>query len=108
MNVAQQLTRLRALCPGAELWEGAGTPMVFLPGLRVESRGAVHQVDALLSPTGADGYETRLYFSKQLPANRNWQSCVVMARSWFAASWRGIRADQPWLDILGSHLEVVK
>ncbi|KFG90842.1 hypothetical protein BV98_001373 [Sphingobium herbicidovorans NBRC 16415] len=109
MSGAQvQLTRLRMLCPGAELWDGLGTPLVFLPGLRVESSGTVHTVDALLSPASREGYETRLYFSRQLPKALNWSSYALMARSWFAFSWQGIKASQPWLDILGSHLEAVK
>ena len=46
MTAASQLARLRALCPEAELWNEAGSPLVFLPQLRVESAGAVHTVDA--------------------------------------------------------------
>lgn len=108
MSAAGQLARLRALCPEAELWNEAGSPLVFLPQLRVESAGAVHTVDALLCPRARDGYETRLFFSKQLPRQRNWSRHALMTRPWFAFSWQGIAANQPWLDILGSHLEAVK
>lgn len=103
-----QLVRLRALCPGAELWEDTGGVLVYLPGLSVESKGARHKVDGLLSPGPRDGYENRLYFSAQLPIARNWNSYALKARNWFAISWRGIRSDAPWLDILAGHLEAVK
>ncbi|KRA84081.1 hypothetical protein [Altererythrobacter sp. Root672] len=108
MTDARQLARLRALCPEAELWDEAGSPLVFLPELRVESDGAVHTVDLLLCPRARDGYDTRLFFSKQLPKARNWAPHALMARGWFAFSWQGIASSQPWLDILGSHLEAVK
>lgn len=105
---ARELARLRALCPGAELWQEAGAPLVYLPGLQVESAGVLHPVDALLCPRERDSYETRLFLSVQLPKAINWTLAIVMARTWHVASWRGIAADQPWLDILGAHLEAVK
>ncbi len=105
---AAQLARLRGVCPGAEVWTDGSQPLVYMPGLRVESSGGVHIVDALLCPKGRDGYETRLFFSQRLPVDRNWQTAVISARTWYAASWSGIAAGQPWLDILGSHLETMK
>ncbi len=42
----EQLGRLRALCPGAELWDEAGAPLVFLPDLKV---------DFAREPNGPDG-----------------------------------------------------
>ena len=107
-NHDAELARLRALCPGAELWDEGGAPLVYLPGIKVASAGTVQVVDALLCPRARDGYESRLYFSERLPVERNWQSHVLMARTWFAFSWNGIPANQPWLDILGSHLEAAK
>lgn len=104
----KQLERLRALCPGAELWNEAGAPLVFLPDLKVESAGATHTIDALLCPRARDNYESRLYFSRQLPANRNWGAHNLMTRTWWAFSWQGISAGQPWIDILAGHLEAVK
>lgn len=102
------MARLRALCPGAELWDDGGAPLVFLPGLLVESAGSKHRLDALLSPQAREGYESRLYFSAKLPINRNWAAHAIKARNWFAFSWRGITAGQPWLDILAGHLEAAK
>lgn len=103
-----QVIRLRAVCPGAELWTECGSPLVYLPDMKVESANKVHAVDVLLCPRERDSYLTRLFFSARLPADRNWQSFSLMARTWYAISWQGISADQPWLDILGSHLEAVK
>lgn len=101
---SDEIARLRTLCSGATLWDEAGEPLVFLPDLKVESAGAVHTVDALLCPRMRDGYETRLYYSRQLPAPRAWSTHAVMAGSWSTFSWQGISASQPWLDILASHL----
>ena len=68
MNIyAVELDRLKALCPGAELWDEGGAPLVFLPDMKVEASGAVHLVDLLLCPRARDSYETRLFFSAQLP-----------------------------------------
>lgn len=107
---AVEMARLRALCPGAELLSDGGAPVVFLPGLKVWSAGRLHTVDALLRPLGYNGYDTRLFFSAQLPCSttRNWQVSNLLARTWHAVSWRGIGQTQPWLDILAGHLEVVK
>jgi len=105
---AEQLGRLRALCPGAELWDEAGAPFVFLPDLKVESAGTIYTIDALLCPRARDNYESRLYFSTQLPVVRNWAAHNVMARTWWAFSWQGIGSGQPWIDILAGHLEAVK
>lgn len=107
---AAEVVRLRALCPAAELLSDGGVPVVFLPGLKVWSGGKLHTVDALLSPFGHNGYDTRLFFSAQLPCSiaRNWQVNNLLARTWHAVSWRGIAQAQPWLDILAGHLEVVK
>lgn len=104
----QELARLRRLCPEAEQWDEQGGSLVYLPGLRVESAGAIRTVDVLLCPRERDGYQTRLFFSEQLPVSRNWSPYTLMARTWYACSWQGVPADQPWLDILASHLEAVK
>jgi hypothetical protein len=104
----EQVSRLRALCPETELWDEAGAPLVFLPNLKVEAAGTVHIVDALLCPRRRDNYESRLYFSVQLPVNRNWASHGIMTRTWWAFSWQGISANQPWIDILAGHLEALK
>lgn len=105
---SEQVSRIRALCPETELWDEAGAPLVFLPDLKVEAAGNTHVVDALLCPRPRDSYVSRLYFSARLPVNRNWASHVIMARTWWAFSWQGISANQPWIDILAGHLESAK
>jgi len=107
---AAEVARLRVLCPGAELLCNGSAPVVFLPSLKVWSAGILHTVDALLSPLGHNGYDTRLFFSAKLPCSstRNWQISTLLARTWHVVSWRGISQAQCWLDILAGHLEVVK
>lgn len=107
-DVTAELARLKKLSVRAEIWSDSGGDLVFLPNLTVLSGGASHKVDALLSPGPRNGYESRLYFSKQLPVGQNWTIHSIMARSWHAFSWRGVQSNQPWLDILASHLEAAK
>lgn len=106
-DVAVELARLKKLCAGAELWSEGGH-LVFLPDLKLESGGAKHKLDALLSPGPRDGYDNRLYFSARLPVPRNWSAYALKARSWHAFSWRGVQSGQPWLTILLEHLEAAK
>lgn len=103
-----QFAALSKLCPKAELWDEGGQPLVFIPGLPVSSCGAVHVVDVLLAPGERDSYQTRLFFSRQLPAARNWSCFSIKAGSWFAFSWQGVPANLTWDEILASHLEAVK
>lgn len=103
-----ELARLRVLCPGAELWEEAGGPLVYLPGLAIQSGGAKYIVDALLSPRPRDGYDNKLYFASRLPVARNWSVYGIMAKSWHSFSWRGNASGQSWLDILAGLLEAAK
>lgn len=105
---ADPMAGLRALCPAADLWHEGEQPLVFMPGISVESGGTKHQVDLLLCPRARDSYETRLFFSRQLPVNRNWSSFNIMTRTWHAFSWSGIPANDDWLEILATHLEAVK
>lgn len=105
---AAQFAALRKLCPKAELWDEGGQPLVFISGLPVTSGGAVHVVDVLLCPRERDSYQSRLFFSQQLPVARNWSCFSIKAGSWFAFSWQGVPADLTWGEILASHLEAVK
>lgn len=102
------MDRLRGFCPAADLWHEGQQPLVFIPEISVESAGARHPVDLLLCPRARNSYETRLFFSKKLPVNRNWSSFSIMTRTWHAFSWRGIPACDDWLEVLAMHLETVK
>lgn len=105
---SEGLHALRRLCSAAEVLEENGLPVVHLPQVRVSSGGATRQVDCLLCPRNRDGYETRLFFSEQLPVNRNWSSFNLFGRIWFAFSWQGVSANQAWTDILACHLEAAR
>lgn len=97
-----ELDRLRGLCPRAELWDEAGLPLVYLPDMRIgDDQGPI---DLLLCPRTRDGYDTRLFFSRQLSVERNWSAYVILTGNWYTFSWNGIASSQPWLDILGAHL----
>ena len=83
---AAQVARLRAVCPGAELWDEGGVPLVLLPDMKVESVGLTKIVDALLCPRGWDGYDTKLFFATNPAKPLNWQAHVIKTRTWHAAS----------------------
>jgi len=106
IDYGSEVARLRALCAGAELWMDPG-PLVYLPGLNVESGGRLHTVDAILSPQDRDGYPNKLYVSIQLPVARNWSTYQIKTKAWRSFSWRGVTGET-WMDILAGHLEAAK
>lgn len=108
---AAELIKLRSLCPAAELWDEGGQPLVFLPGLKVESGGAFHVVDGLLCPRARDGYPTRMFFSRSFAGNgmgQNWNVFNIKSRPWHACSWKDVPAALPWLEIVANHLRPLR
>jgi hypothetical protein len=106
---AAELAKIRSLCKDAELWDEGGKLLVFLPGLKIHSGGALHTVDGLLCPRPRDSYATRLFLSKPFPAKgRNWKTYNIKGRTWHACSWKDVPASLPWLEILACHLDPLK
>lgn len=106
-DAAEELDRLRGLCPEAQLWPEGGRHAAFLPGFAFKLRGQPTAEDVLLVPFTHSGYETRLFFRRQLTADQVWHVHVVCGQTWWSPSWRGVLEDRPWTEILADHLRAV-
>lgn len=104
---AEELDRLRALCPEAELWPEGGRHAAILPRFAFKHRGTAAVEDLLLVPFAHSGYETRLFFRRQLTTDQTWHAHVVCGQTWWSPSWRGVLEDRPWTEILADHLRAV-
>jgi hypothetical protein len=97
-----------------EMAEGmeSGVTYYFIPGLRLPDGCTPDHMDALLCPTGRDGYPSRLFLEQSVtcPTARNWNASNVriLERNWFAVSWMvkapGLRLAQ----LLAAHLEAFR
>jgi hypothetical protein len=103
-----QMQKLRAIWPGAELWTEGGQPAIFLPSLEIKIRGESVVRGALLWPQAHGSYSTRLFLDAAVPAGQNWNPASVCGRSWQVCSWNGVPADMPWDEMVGSHLGAFK
>ena len=69
-----QVEELKLICPGARLVTEGGVSYVYLPDLQLPTGCSPERLDALLCPTNAHGYPSRLFFAQSFasPASRNW------------------------------------
>jgi hypothetical protein len=105
----EELSKLKRKCKQAELWDEGGQPLVYLPGLSVESDGTAHVVNALLCPRARDSYPTRLFLSKPFPSKgQNWNVFNIKGLTWHACSLSGVPAALSWIEILANHLGVLR
>lgn len=95
---------LLAFYPRTQEMSDGGKPVFYIPGLQVRTHAGVETVDAILYPHPKDGYESRLYVDRQIPARAGWTTSVVCGKTWYACSWRGVSGTLPLLDMLRSHL----
>lgn len=107
MTAAEQFDLVQRVYPDAELWSEGGQPFVYLPKLQFASAVGKVQADVLLCPQAHPGYPTRLFLSQKLEGTKaNFNSNpVIGGRSWHGASWDGVPASLPWLEILACHLK---
>lgn len=107
----EQVAELRALYPGLQQATEAGVLYFLIPGLALPAGCSEASADALLCPTQRDGYESRLFLSKQITCKttRNWNASNirVLERNWFAVSWKtrgGLRLAQ----MVSAHIEAFR
>jgi hypothetical protein len=96
--------------PTASLYSEGGRPVVLLPDVKFRAGGKTEQMSLLLFPSERSGYATRLFFERKLEGvgeSRNWTEHTVLTRKWWAPSWQGVAASQPWTSMLGAHLRAV-
>src|SRR6185437_4094011 len=105
----EQLAELKSICPDAAPTADGPLRLIHLPKLIVTSDGKDTVVEALLCLTTHTGYPTRLFLSQNFPNRpRNWQTAVVLGRTWHTWSWTGISADQSPTQILIQHLTALR
>ncbi len=107
----EQVAELSALYPGLQQATEAGVLYFLIPSLALPAGCSAASVDALLCPTQREGYESRLFLSKQITcaATRNWNASNirVLERNWFAVSWKtrsGLRLAQ----MVSAHIEAFR
>ena len=106
MDAQVQLGALRGLSPNAELVSEGGRQGVFLPQVQFDTAGGRVTRDLLLWPHEMNGYLTRLFVSEQVKHSKNyaWVASSLCGRNWWVASWQGVSAALPWIEILANHL----
>jgi hypothetical protein len=107
VNPTEEFEKIRQTWPDAKLRTEGGNSAVYLPGFQFESGGVSVTMDLLLYPYPHGSYVTRLFFRKQLTKGPNWGAHFVCGESWWAPSWKDVRADQPWISMLANHLKAV-
>ena len=103
-----RLRPIADLCDGEVSFRKEGwRELIFMQGLRFYAGGVERKMDAVLclnhdNPT----YPTKLYLAEQAGGpGLNWnETAYLLGRSWHTFSWRDVRADQAWIDILAAHL----
>ena len=107
-DVAKNFQALRNLYPEAQILEQGGQKVAFIPNLSLVRSGERLHLQALLWPYARDGYETRLFLEQKIPGKaRNWNAFNIFGRSWWACSWRGVKASLPWPEMLANHLRAL-
>jgi hypothetical protein len=109
VSLDESLRALRALNPDARIMPEGNLGLIFLPAQGIEVAGERQTVDLLLCPHEHSGYQTRLFFDRPFAQRAtNWTVHTLLGRGWHTFSWNGVRADQPWEQILLAHLAVLR
>lgn len=101
-NPDEELAELQRLYPGSKRCEEGGTAFYFIPNLPLPADCTPDSTDALLCPTGRDGYPSRLYFAEliQGPIALNWNTqSRILERNWHAFSWNQV-PNMPLADLV--------
>jgi hypothetical protein len=103
---ADALEEIAALCSGASVMEEGGLTYLHLPRI-VLPDGA--DAEALLCLSGRDGYQTRLFLSRQVSGKgSNWSVHRILDKAWHTWSWRDVPADLRPIEVLMSHLGALR
>jgi len=91
MYPPDQIQELKQLCEVISACSEGGVNYIFMQKLALPPQCAPDKSDALLCPTGRDGYPSRLLFSQviQGPFARNWNfNGRICERNWAGFSWK--------------------
>lgn len=107
---ANNLASLRAVYPTTSIQTEGGKSMVLITNAKFHAGGKTEEMALLLVPFEHSGYITRLFFERKLEGkgeSQNWTEHTVLSRKWWAPSWQGVAALQPWISMLCAHLRAV-
>ena len=111
----ERLRPLLAVVPNAKAFVDGPEIFVLLPALRLQVGDKSYELDALLAPNGANGYQSRLYLSEKIAERTeiagkpaNWTERVIAGRTWHVWSWRDVASSLPLLDMLGAHMVALR
>jgi hypothetical protein len=106
---AKEFAALKAMHNGAALLKEGGHPVALLPAFGFTAVGdQVFRMDLLLVPFKHTGYDTRLFFEKQIVGRgSNWSQHRLLERNWWAPSWNHVPATLHWTQMLLAHLRAV-
>lgn len=107
-----ELRELLRQYPDMEEGTETGVRYYLIPGLRLPEGCTPERVDALLCPTGRDGYPSRLFLEQAVTCRtaRNWNASNVriLERNWFAVSWMVKTPNLRLAQLLAAHLEAFR
>jgi hypothetical protein len=106
-----QVKELAMIFPGTQYGEEGGVGYFQIPDLSLPPGRIPPSCDALLCPSGRDGYASRLFLAQSIatPAGLNWNASNVRVfeRNWFAVSWR-VRDGLRLVQMISAHLDAFR
>lgn len=106
----RELEGLRSVCPQASLQRDGTVICVLMPATTLMICGVAETIDVLLCPLGCSGYVTRLLLAHKIDGKPqlNWQTVLLLERTWHTWSWNNIPAAQPWIQIYAEHARLLR
>ena len=105
----EKLVQLQQVYPDAKVTADGGQVFVYIPLVKIPTGGDMRDYAVLLSPTTHSGYDTRFFLDQQVPdRGANWRTFVILGRTWWACSIRGVQQNQPYLQMLLAFLDHFK
>jgi hypothetical protein len=111
VNTAEkEMESLREVSPQASLHVDGGVTCILLPKTQLTVADGVEVMDTLLCTTPVSGYATRLLLERRIQqkTNLNWQTVMLLGRSWHTWSWNFVLGDQPWIKIFAEHARALR
>lgn len=109
-----EIQEIKICFPKIALAEEGGIAYLILRDCAMPEGCEPRATDALLCPTGREGYSSRLFFAQKINhkgKGQNWNppgGVVILDRLWWAVSWKIAPSNQRLLSKVVAHLEAFK
>ncbi|MCK1415322.1 MULTISPECIES: hypothetical protein [unclassified Bradyrhizobium] len=107
----ESLRPIAQLCDGKVSFQTDGwRKLIHMAKLRFRVGSSSHVMDAVLCLNYDNpSYPTKLYLAENVGGEGlNWnEQAYLLGRNWQTFSWKDVPADQPYVDILASHLSAL-